>query len=244
MGIPLRTSCKVIISGNVIEVYQYEKLITYNGTYKDIEKKEIEKGDREEEKNIYSGKRARENIRRLALANFSNTQNAKFLTLTFAYDCKNIDFTNKEFNKFIKRLRYRFGDFKYIAVIEFQDKNREGVIHYHILNNLQYVPYDDLLEIWGHGWIWVNRINHVDNIGAYLVKYMGKKELGGRDRRLKGKKAYFTSRNLKKPVILHGQKAFEILKTLENKKVVFTNSYESEYLGRIIYKEFNLKRGE
>ncbi|GAI10009.1 unnamed protein product, partial [marine sediment metagenome] len=45
-----------------------------------------------------------------------------------------MDITNREFKKFIQRLRYQYGDFKYMAVIEFQDR---GAIHYHMISDFR-----------------------------------------------------------------------------------------------------------
>ena len=64
------------------------------------------------------------------------------------------------------------------------------------------------------------------------------------DERLAGHKMYLASQGLIRPVELTQEDAEELLRdygfTKENE--TFTNGYESEYLGKISYKEYNLKR--
>ena len=60
----------------------------------------------------------------------------------------------------------------------------------------------------------------------------------------KGKKMYLCSKGLKRPVEYKGDEAEMVISVygLDEKKEVFTNSYESEYLGQITYKEYNMNR--
>lgn len=85
-------------------------------------------------------------------------------------------------------------DFKYLAVIEFQER---GAIHYHIICNLPYVPHKELQELWGNGIVWINCIQNADNVGAYVVKYMTKDTA---DKRLQNHKGYLCSKGLKRPI--------------------------------------------
>ncbi|MGM9458151.1 rolling circle replication-associated protein, partial [Lacticaseibacillus rhamnosus] len=73
-------------------------------------------------------------VRRLVLANFD--AGSKFVTFTFAENVKDIDQANREWKKFVQRLRRRYGDFKYLSVIEFQ---KRGAVHYHMISDLPYV---------------------------------------------------------------------------------------------------------
>lgn len=236
----------MIISGNVLEFYEYEKPVKTGGGGSSgggRRKKDEEKSEKAVDIRKQSTRKARNNFRRLVLSNFGNRD--KFITLTFrdnnGIDIRNIEQCNKEFKKFIQRLRRKYGDFKYCAVIEFQDKYKRGAIHYHLLANLPYVPHDTLSQIWGLGFVGINAITGCDNIGAYMTKYMMK---DNDDERLQGKKSYFTSKNLIKPIITYGYKAEEIYQEYKKtqKKEVFTNCYESEHNGKINYTEFNLKR--
>lgn len=231
-----------------------------------IRKLDITKKQTKEERSKHNIRRARNNIRRLALANFSHKD--KFITLTFKdetwegkgknkfkVDWQNIEHTNQCFKTFIQRLRHynekrgKEKDFKYIAVIEYQDKNKRGAVHYHMLCDIEYIPQKKLQEIWGHGIIDVQRMDKkgkngkdVDNVGSYLIYYM-LKEL---DPRLAGKKSYLMSKNLEKPLTYTDETAENIIKhyELDKKKGVFENEYPTEYLGTCKYREYNLKREE
>jgi len=152
---------------------------------------------------------------------------------------------NREFKKFIQRLKYHYGDFKYLAVVEFQDR---GAIHYHMLADFCYIEQKELGKIWGNGFVWINNLlkanngKPVDNIGAYIVKYMNKDTL---DERLMGKKSYFTSKYLKRPEIIYEdlclRDCFEKY-NLDGNYQVFHNSFLSKENGWVLYYEFNKKR--
>lgn len=245
---------KVIVSGGVYEFYKYEDTVFRGYEQKrsgssvnifyDSEGQALqldhETGELVPKKlnsRARSNIRARNNLRRLALANFNNK--SKFLTLTYAEHMNDITESNKLFKAFIRGLRKIQPDLKYIAVIEF---TKAGRIHYHVLCNLKYVRAKTLEEMWGQGFIKINRIDHVDNIGAYVIKYMTKEDA---DPRLIGKKMYQTSKGLDKPKELIGKEAEflyeQILK--EKRKKVYSSSYENKQTAnQIIYEEYNLVR--
>lgn len=227
---------KIIISGNVVEVYQYEKPVAYDFR----ERSERQRGKRDpsdprEGRRPTSLARTRNELRRKILANFTNE--SKFVTLTFAENVTDLDRANGEFKKFIQRLRRRYGNFKYVAVIEFQ---KRGAVHYHMISNLTYVKKAELAEIWQNGFVQINRIKHVDNVGAYVIKYMTKDTA---DPRLNGRKAYLASRNLDEPIEYAGEIAEQLLAQLiKEKEPVYSSEYESEYNGLVKYTEYNLTR--
>ena len=253
---------KVIASGNVIEVYEYEKLpqslekfrkdSDKHNEYEKIvlgndDKNWIhEKEDRTEERRKQTMREARNKTRRLALMNFG--QGDTFITLTYAENMQDIEKADKDFKKFIQRFKYRYPDLKYIAVREFQ---KRGAIHFHMicnwndgLNDEEQIKEKERWfgeKLWSHGFVDIKVLDGIDNIGAYLIKYMTKNIS---IEAFKGKKAYLCSKGLDKPVEYRGDEAEVILKAygLKDKKEVFTNSYISEYLGNINYKEFNLRR--
>lgn len=183
------------------------------------------------------------NIRRLALANFD--ENSRFFTTTFADNITDMDYANNEFKKFIKRLKYNYDDFKYLAVVEFQ---KRGAIHYHMLSDFGYIEQADLEKIWGNGFVWIrdlltaNKGRPVDNVGAYIVKYMNKNII---DKRLMGKKAFFTSKNLTRPEIIYeDMRLIDCLRkyNLDSDNLVYENKFMSKENGEVLYCEFNKKR--
>lgn len=188
-------------------------------------------------------------VRRYACANFDNLHD-KFVTLTFRDDIFDLKLANNLFHKFIMRLRkflinnYKFNNLKYLAVIEFQDKSRNGVIHYHMLSNFPFIPFEKLCKLWGYGFIFINDIKKVDNIGAYITKYMSKDI---QDTRLMGLKAYLRSNNLispKQKIISYNnlQDKFESKHNLNDNTKVFESSYETDIFGTCKYSQYNLKR--
>lgn len=180
--------------------------------------------------------RTRNNVRRLALANFDN--NSKFVTFTFAENISDVSEANKYWKKFIRKMRTKYGKFKYMSVIEFQ---KRGAVHYHCIWDLPYIKKKDLQELWSNGFIKVNRIDHVDNVGAYIVKYMTKDLM---DERFVNTKAYQCSKGLERPLIYRDEECEMLwqLYNLEQKKKVFSSSYTSEHHGTITYSEYNLRR--
>lgn len=230
---------KVVKTGHILELYeiQYRPFRSKGGRKPRGDTEETEQSNYQE-----TQIRRRNDIKRLAIANFD--EHSKFITLTYSDNITDIKQSNYEFKKFVERLKYKYGKFKYLAVIEFQ---KRGAIHYHMISDLPYIDNNELREIWGNGFVKINDISKVDNVGAYLIKYMSK---DNNDKRLMGEKAYLCSRGLKRPEIIsdsqvrgwHNKAVDKVLLEIENKKPVYTGEYETDYLGKINYKEYNLKR--
>jgi len=188
-------------------------------------------------KNSYKRKRS---IRRLINANSDELR--KFFTLTFKENVQDVDKAYYEFKKFKRRLKYFLREnynheLKYVVVIEFQER---GAVHFHMLCNLPFIKSEVLQEIWSNGFIKINKIDDVDNVGSYVVKYMGK---DFEDDRLEGRKRYNRSRNLKEPEeIIEKKKVAELLAQLPEDKLVYENNFDNEYLGSVHYQQFNISR--
>lgn len=218
---------KIVISGKQIEVYEYEKDVIYG--YKDNRKmsrgRSVSASD--ENKEINRDKvlqRARRDLRRIINANCQKY--SKFVTLTFAENVDNLDYCNNEFKKFIKRVNYYYKiKLKYSAVIEFQNR---GALHYHCIfyNLTQKIDVEKLSELWGNGFIKINKIDNVDNVGAYICKYMTKTD----DNRLFGRKMYFNSRGLEKPTEIKDKKIVEALaNSLQSDNLKYSNTFSNDY---------------
>lgn len=235
---------KVIITNDIIEVMTYQKLNT------NTPKEGIQDGiGVYREENYQKTQKARRNkIRRLVAANFN--QKDRFITLTFnnnqKIDISNPKETNKLFNLFVKRLKYQYPKIKGVAVIEYQDKNERGAVHYHmVMNGIKYITPKQLELIWSHGYVQIKSIKHVDNVGAYLIKYMNK-DIG--DTRLMDKKAYLKFGELTEPQELKSWKHQDIEKLrqldlkLHKKTPTYASTYESKTAGIITYSQYNLNR--
>lgn len=252
---------KVVVSGGIYEFYHYEDTIFRgyqrtpgNGsvnTFYDSEgvamKIDPETGEmipKALESRGRSNVRAQNQVKRLANSNFNH--NSKFITLTFdpkRYVVTEVDEGKKLFRQFARRLqewqRGKGKELKYVAVIEF---HKSGRVHFHMLCNLHYINQNKLTEIWGYGFTKINRIDHVDNVGAYLSKYMTK---AGADPRLFKKKMYQTSQNLEKPRELIGAQADYLYEQMQREgiKKAYSSSYENKQTqNKIHYEEFNRQR--
>jgi hypothetical protein len=124
------------------------------------------------------------------------------LTLTFANNTQDLSAAHYEFMLFVQRLNdYCFGSerslLRYLAVPEFQ---KRGAVHYHVvLFNLPHLKnvQVELKEIWGKGMIFISKVRGTNGLTKYLSKYITKAIA---DDRLRGRKRYFASLGLLRPV--------------------------------------------
>lgn len=121
-------------------------------------------------------------IRYLINNNFTGRKNELFLTLTYAENMTDTNRLYTDAKKFMMKLRYKYknvSDIDYLSVVEPQGR---GAWHIHMLIrfnalNSVFLPSDELADLWGHGYVTIERIQHVDNIGAYLSAYLSDVEL-------------------------------------------------------------------
>lgn len=226
---------RIIISGNEIEYYHYKDkglLRNYKRKKRTLTPKEKTKENIQKQKVEFSIRRTKKEIRRKINA---NSQLIKFLTLTFKKNEMDIGKSNRAFNLFTQRMKDRFPEFQYLAVIEFQ---KRGAVHYHLLCNLRYREKKEVEKIWGQGFIDIKRVKHISNLGRYFCKYLQKDMF---DKRMFGKKKFFCSQNLKKPVELTNRFAEIFLSDssflLEKE---FETTFENEYVGKVDYIVYHL----
>lgn len=142
---------------------------------------------------INSIKQTMKKLRYLINANFSGQKNELWSTLTFRDSniAKQPQEIYKEFNKFIKRLNYKYKEkLDYIAILEPHGINSSVIsdwhgFHLHLLlkssSSSLYIPYQEFEEIWGLGMCRIERLKNIDNIGAYLSAYLTNAELSDTD---------------------------------------------------------------
>lgn len=240
----MRYSKKLIRSGDVIEFIEYERPVELGKPVKEaLGRSSVASEDEKRNNRRKTLSRAKTNLRRLINANINVWyEKPKFVTLTFADNVTDVRQANYEFKKFRQRLEYRFKrKLKYVVVVEFQ---KRGAVHYHVVFfNLPYIEANELAFIWENGFIKVNAIDDVDNVGAYVTKYMTKQDYNNlKEDRLAGEKSYFTSRGLIKPDEIVDEKEIDqVLADLSQYKVYETNFY-NDYCGNIRYEQYNLKR--
>lgn len=121
-------------------------------------------------------------LRYLINNNFTGKANELFVTFTFEKDSYDTKELYKDFDKFIKRLKYKFKDSTTVDYINVIEPHASGQWHSHMLirfNDLEsvFIPSNQLAELWGLGFIRIKSLKDVDNIGAYLSAYLTDIEL-------------------------------------------------------------------
>jgi hypothetical protein len=248
---------KLIISGDTVHYYHY----SYNVEYGETNQKNahysprIKKEDEEANKAYSSVFRSKKQVKLLLQSNaYQHTNDTGgvhqpiFLTLTFAENVTGIQEANRQFRNFIQRLNYNvFGQklskLKYLVVPEFQER---GAVHYHaVFFNLPYLKniYDRVLEIWGHGFTFVETIKNLKHLTAYVTKYITK---GTSDERLNGEKSYFCSKGLIKPIVERREVIINSLFNLMDCNLVYRNTFQkgTEEISYECYSIINLKQNE
>jgi hypothetical protein len=251
---------KLVESGDYVEMYNFENFIRINQKRKkrrNNKPKKVYDIDDEDRvrnqiiKSDFSLRRSRSNIIRLVN---SNPDLKIFITLTFdSHKFGDKPFTdfkecNLIFSNFIKRLKRKYPDLKYLAVPEFQSdyyhrtnirKEFGGNIHYHLLSNLPFIENEKLEKIWDYGFIKINNIRQVSAVGSYVAKYIGKELFDGR---LNGKKKLFYSRTLNRSkIVITYSKVKEYLNNLKSPlKLLHETTYQAEYAGRVCYQLFKI----
>lgn len=183
------------------------------------------------------------------------TSSSSFFTLTYAENMQDNNEAKKdfeEFNRSVRRAARRGSikmdpNYKYVAVIEYQ---KRGAIHFHMIINSPWLDVRGLKKYWKHGIIRNESVKlreknvnkGVDNVGAYLTKYVTKFE-----RQQKYLNLYSCSKNLSDPkkMYLYGEDS-ETVKKLIAKYAdaprAMVNEYVSEFHGLIRYEQINIQR--
>lgn len=234
---------KIVISGKWVEIYQYE-IPSYKNTLSVVKTKSfsgktmeiIKEFEERRQNNVY---RARTTVRRLVN---SNPDMQKFLTLTFADEITDLQAANYEYNKFIKRLKwYMNRDLKYLVVPEIQQKRLKktgaAVWHFHLLLDAPYIQNAVLRQLWKNGFVRINHIENVNNVGAYVCKYLGKEKM-----LLKYQKKFFHSRNLIKPKVEILPWYTELLmyskELSQNARLIKEDRYDTRFNGKVTCKQY------
>jgi len=116
-------------------------------------------------------------LRHLINNNFTGASNELFVTLTYAENMRDVERLYRDFEKYIKRLRYAWKDRSTIDYISVVEPQKRGAWHMHVLLRLNdlaaaYIGNADMAKLWGHGFVRVQRLEQVDNVGAYLTAYL------------------------------------------------------------------------
>ena len=194
-------------------------------------------------KNDVSLRRSQRRLKRLINANVGQYKQVdKFLTLTYPH-LKEREKACRAFKTFAQNLRRHYGEeIQYIAVMEIQDGSRledpskaTNDIHFHVLLfNCPYIPQNILQnKIWKHGIVDIRKIEDYSDIAGYLADYLSKDKALA----IRGKRSYFPSRGLKKPieeVSMDEKLIFDILRN-GNNEIQYINEFIVDRVGRVGY---------
>lgn len=245
---------KVIVSGPLIETYEYEKNIhPYIRPRKriayDVPREVLAVGGADSlqgeklGKRRDNAKRAQNDFGRLVRSNLDGVVRPLLVTLTYQENQTDLCTAFGDFTAFVQALRYRFGKgFKYIAVPEFQ---KRGAVHFHALfwglpEELLFRERStrELAQAWARGFVYLKPTDGNEKLSWYLAKYMSKAYL---DARLAHFKAYVASRNICRPRVYTGiAPLYPILDDygLSPADVLHEKRFMTYWLGRAIYKRY------
>ena len=182
---------------HIIEVQHMEKMNTCNhirkldaDRYVDLRTGDIREFVRTENRSqgLNSIRQTFKKLRYLVNKNFRGALNELFITLTYRGELQTRDHlkVGNDYKNFLKRLKYEFKGISTIDAIKVLEPHESGNWHMHVLlrfNDLEkvYIANEDLKEIWGNGWVTVNSLRDVDNVGAYVSAYLADVEVSEDD---------------------------------------------------------------
>jgi len=196
----LQMRCKCVVSGDVVELYFYKVPIKCGK--RDENKKSREEVVENEEKEIDKRNdnllRARQSIRRIIWSNQSKY--TKFVTLTYAQTVLDVKKVRRDITTFVQNMRRKGYDMKYLYVLENQrerglKEDNAGCLHVHMILFIdKYIPYEDINKSWRKGQTDIKVIDDINNLGAYVCKYITKDNISDF-----GKRCYSCSLGLDRP---------------------------------------------
>lgn len=109
--------------------------------------------------------------------NVIDVNKCKWITLTYKENMTDTKRLYKDFEKFIKRFKYKYGHIEYIVACEPQGR---GAWHLHCIiifdNTAPFIPNNEIAKLWQQGFTKTTKLDNIDNIGAYLTAYLGDME--------------------------------------------------------------------
>ena len=147
-------------------------------TYIDLDTGEVKEAAHAETRGdkmaIPEVRRTLRRMRGLINSNFFGDANELFLTLTYRDNMTDPRQLYEDMRRFCQKARRQLGEIKYLAAVEPQER---GAWHAHVLLKQMtahntYWPLEDIDRTWSHGWAYITKLHHADNVGAYLSAYL------------------------------------------------------------------------
>jgi hypothetical protein len=183
--VPENANIRVKITGSIMELMYSEKQVLgqiyikkINGhEYVDLRTGEVFDYEviQNRSENLDSVRRSLGRLRDYINTNVVDVTKCKWVTLTYAENMTDTTRLYKDYDKFRKRLQYKFGKFEYIIACEPQGR---GAWHIHMLmifpGKAPYIPNNEMAATWSHGFTVTKKLDeNISNIGAYLTAYLG-----------------------------------------------------------------------
>lgn len=112
--------------------------------------------------------------------NITDVNKCKWITLTYKDNMQDTKQLYNDFRKFIKRLKYKFSNYKIEYIVAMEPQGR-GAWHCHLLlifnTIVPFISNKIISDLWGHGFTKTAKLDDIDNIGAYLTAYLADIEL-------------------------------------------------------------------
>lgn len=215
--------------GNIIKIKRYDKKVVKgykrNPIKKDIgENLNISEEEKEQRRYKNMIKSRNEFIDKI---NYNFTTKDTFITLTYESNEADPQQTNKDFDNFMRKLKYHYGkDIKYAYV---KSKQNRGAYHYHLVTNIQFIDYNKLKKLWKYGNIYIDKIKNVNGVGLYMANNISKEELLKKEYK---KKIFQTSRTCKDANWIYGDKAEIIYNALidSGEKPIYNKNFRTQFL--------------
>jgi len=237
--------CKVVQSGTVTEIFNYEKLYVRQ-RQGDIGKRRVRVETRQYLHNVYSRsaksiKRAKTHFIRLVEANISPKESPCILTLTIERETP-LTVGYEYLRLFWQRLNRKINGLRYIGVPEWQER---GVLHFHFLvwgfDEKSTVVRSErstrnIQRCWQKGFLDVRFASkNTYRLAGYLSKYFTKTI---EDDRLCNRRAYTCSRNIKRSRVVGTNQSDIIMEMIPPIGAIdYSAQYETLYLGVCNYKK-------
>ena len=183
--VPENAKVRVKLTGDIMEVMYSEKqalgqiyIKKINGhEYVNLRTGEVLEYETIENRsqNLDSVRRSLGRRRDYINTNVVDVTKCKWVTLTYAENMTDTRRLYKDFEKFRKRMSYKYGKFEYIIACEPQGR---GAWHIHMLmifpGKAPYIPNNEMEVTWSHGFTVTKKLDeNISNIGAYLTAYLG-----------------------------------------------------------------------
>lgn len=177
-----RSPVKVTKMGNITEIQYMEKrntkatiqkidkenyILLSTGEVKQFEHNETRADDKRSiQKTMYMG-------RTIINTNVTDVKKAKFITGTYKENMTDPKKLYEDYKYFTKKLKKVYGEFEYIVAIEPQER---GAWHFHAIlifpSRAPFMDNRDVQSIWNRGITYTEKLDDVDNVGAYLTAYL------------------------------------------------------------------------